>query len=508
MTNKLLVFFKKYKFFFYSLLVAFAILLFTSKNSPLYPFNDWVDENAFFTVGKGIFKGVVPYRDVFEQKGLLLYFLFGVSSLLSYKTFIGVFIFEILFFTFFLYYGHKTIKLFLDEKYTYIILPILAFFITTCISFVHGGSCEEFCLPFLAYGLYSYFKHFKEKELTKKEYFLNGIMAGLIFMMKYTLVGFYFAFMLFLFFDLLIRKRQYKGSFLACFTFLFGMILPIGLSFIYLGINHGIKDFIDCYFITNMTAYNRETISIFEKLNKIFAGTISLLVGNGMHMFLILILLPLALTKIKIPIYAKISFIGILLIDSIFLFFGIRFYYYYFLPLVLFLLPSFIGLFLFLDKKIKVLFKSKFSAFFFCFLFTLCVFLSYTFANYKDMIGMKKEEMFQYKYAAYMKQFSDPTLLNMGYLDAGLYTTTGIVPNTKFFEVQNIPYDKFPDNLNDMKYNVENQNVMFILYFTRMDYEKVLAKDGYILDGYTLVFDDSQEFEGDIYNAFLFQVKE
>ena len=185
MTNKLLVFFKKYKFFFYSLLVAFAILLFTSKNSPLYPFNDWVDENAFFTVGKGIFKGVVPYRDVFEQKGLLLYFLFGVSSLLSYKTFIGVFIFEILFFTFFLYYGHKTIKLFLDEKYTYIILPILAFFITTCISFVHGGSCEEFCLPFLAYGLYSYFKHFKEKELTKKEYFLNGIMAGLIFMMKY-----------------------------------------------------------------------------------------------------------------------------------------------------------------------------------------------------------------------------------------------------------------------------------------------------------------------------------
>ena len=113
MKNKVFSFFKKYKFFFYSFLVAFCVLLFTSKNSFLYPFNDWVDENAFFTVGKGIFKGVVPYRDVFEQKGLLLYFLFGIASLISYKSFIGVFFLEVVFFTFFLYYGYKTITLFL-----------------------------------------------------------------------------------------------------------------------------------------------------------------------------------------------------------------------------------------------------------------------------------------------------------------------------------------------------------------------------------------------------------
>lgn len=508
MKNRLLSFIKKYQFVFFSFLLAFTVLFITSKNSPLYPFNDWVDENAFFTVGKGIFKGVVPYRDVFEQKGLLLYFLFGIASLISYKSFLGVFFIEVLFFSIFLYYGYKTIKMFLDEKYTYIILPFLSFLITTCISFVHGGACEEFCLPFLGVGLYSYFKHFKEKELTKKEFFLNGVMAGCIFMMKYTLLGFYFAFMLFLFFDFFFRKKEYKKSFLACAFFLLGMAIPILLGLLYLGIHHGIKDFIDCYFVTNMTAYNRETVTILEKLNKIFTGTISLMAGNGILMFAILILLPLALVKLKIPTYAKFSFIGIFVINTIFLFFGIRFYYYYFLPLVIFLIPSLIGLFSFTDKKIYSFMQSKFFSVVSIGVFIVVLCLTYTFANYKHMIGMKKEELFQYKYAEYICEFDHPTLLNMGYLDAGLYTTTGIVPNTKFFEVQNIPYDKFPDNLDDMRYNVENKNIQFILYFTRMEYQKVLEKDSYILEHYDLVFDDSQDFEGDLYHAFLFQVKE
>ena len=36
------------------LIVSILTLLICSKNSPLYPYNDWVDGNAFFTMGKGI----------------------------------------------------------------------------------------------------------------------------------------------------------------------------------------------------------------------------------------------------------------------------------------------------------------------------------------------------------------------------------------------------------------------------------------------------------------------
>ena len=71
----------------YCFFLSILFLLICTKSSPLYPFNDWVDSNAFFTMGKGMINGKVLYRDLFEQKGPLLYFIHGLSYLISNKTF-------------------------------------------------------------------------------------------------------------------------------------------------------------------------------------------------------------------------------------------------------------------------------------------------------------------------------------------------------------------------------------------------------------------------------------
>ena len=102
---------KKILIIIYLFLISFIILMFSSKNSFLYPFNDWVDANAFFTVGKSMFHGIVPYKDIFEQKGPLLYLIYGFASLISFKTFFGVFILEVLFWTVALIYFYKILKL-------------------------------------------------------------------------------------------------------------------------------------------------------------------------------------------------------------------------------------------------------------------------------------------------------------------------------------------------------------------------------------------------------------
>ena len=44
----------------WSLLCACGMLLICSKSSPLYPMNDWVDVQCFFTVGRGILQGKMP----------------------------------------------------------------------------------------------------------------------------------------------------------------------------------------------------------------------------------------------------------------------------------------------------------------------------------------------------------------------------------------------------------------------------------------------------------------
>lgn len=180
-----------YNFFFYIVLA--------SRSSFLYSFNDWVDANAFFTVGKSLFNGKVIFRDIFEQKGSLLYFIYGIGYLLSNTTFYGVFILEVLFSTVFLYYVHKIISLYLDDKYSLWIIPIFAFLIYTTPTFQQGSSCEEFCLPFFIITIYCLLKYAKDRKINYKEIYLVGFLASLIFFMKYTLLGISFAFMLYIY---------------------------------------------------------------------------------------------------------------------------------------------------------------------------------------------------------------------------------------------------------------------------------------------------------------------
>ena len=66
--------------------IAAAVVTITAVStcSPLFPFNPWDDANCFFTVGRGITKGLVPYRDLYEQKGPLLYFIYALAALVHY----------------------------------------------------------------------------------------------------------------------------------------------------------------------------------------------------------------------------------------------------------------------------------------------------------------------------------------------------------------------------------------------------------------------------------------
>ena len=99
----------------YCLLVSAVLLALCSRSSPLYPMNDWVDANCFFTVGKAMFNGRVPYRDLYEQKGVLLYFLYGLGWLLSHRSFLGVYMIEVLHFALFLGLSRRMARLFVGE---------------------------------------------------------------------------------------------------------------------------------------------------------------------------------------------------------------------------------------------------------------------------------------------------------------------------------------------------------------------------------------------------------
>lgn len=128
---------------------ATLVLVLCSKTSPLYAFNDWMDANIFFTMGKSMLSGKVLYRDVFDHKGPVLYLLYGLGWLLDQTGFIGVFVLEICGFAVFLGLGLCTAELLRGKPLHPVWCLVPAAAVAACRAFSHGGSAEELLLPFL-----------------------------------------------------------------------------------------------------------------------------------------------------------------------------------------------------------------------------------------------------------------------------------------------------------------------------------------------------------------------
>ena len=77
-------------------------------------------------------------------------------------------------------------------------------------------------------------------------------------------------------------------------------------------------------------------------------------------------------------------------------------------------------------------------------------------------ITYKKTDLPQYQFAEIIGRKKDATLLNYGFLDGGFYTTTGIVPNCKFFCRLNMWLDEMDETQNEY---VENGKVDFVVTF-------------------------------------------
>ena len=73
---------------------AFAILYICTASSPRYATNPWNDANAFLTVGKAMANGLTVYKDIFEQKGPLLYLIHALACFISDTSFTGVYVMQ------------------------------------------------------------------------------------------------------------------------------------------------------------------------------------------------------------------------------------------------------------------------------------------------------------------------------------------------------------------------------------------------------------------------------
>lgn len=454
---------KNFLMIFFCFSLSFILLFLCSKCSFLYPFNGWDDFNSFYTIASGWANGLIPYRDLFEQKGPLLYFIFLIGYFISPGKFTGIFILEIIFFGFVLYVSSKIVEMFFDEKKyrlgKYLILLLYGVLMVTSISFVEGGSSEEFNLLFTTITIYYIVKYLKNGDLidiSYKDLIISGLCCGLSLMIKYTTVGLWFIMMAYICIKLFISKR-YMESIKKGVVFVLMMFIPFLFFLLYFYMNDAMNDFLDVYFYINIFKYSSDSSFISNVLMSfigVFLSLFSNFVLTGIiYMIFCYFLSKMAKGKLKFNLNKKhILFLGINLFNLFVLYYGQTFRVYAFVGafyIVLFILIYFYKFY----NKYR-LFKIG------CLIYVVSALLFSVDFKY---INAKRSDVVQYRFADIINDYGGGTLLQYRSIDEGFYTTADILPSVRYFEQVNISFDRLSESYNSQDSTIINKEVDFVV---------------------------------------------
>ena len=455
----------------FSAVSSFLLLMICSRSSFLYPMNDWTDAQCFFTVGKAMGNGQVVYKDIFEQKGVLLYFLHMLAYFVSHTTFAGVFVLEVIAGTLFMFFNMKTIALYVHQIYAFLSAPLCSVMIYISLAFDCGDSAEELCMPVFAFMFYLSAKAFKtDRYFSKKALITVGIVSGYVLWIKYTMLGFFIGWIIIPVIWLII-KRQYRMIWQTVVFIALGVgiiSLPVVLYFLF---NNAIGDLWRVYFYNNIFVYSTKT-NFNEELSFvqcIYRNLyISMLDNKSFSIILFMGLvgfLPIKGWKQKFHIYTCFFALTCTVFGTS------RYFGYYCITLSVFSIFGYIALAAltgkilrkmisadkFTDKtKLKIALQSLVGIV----AVIGSVFFAKSFGRNVYFMKYRQEDLPQYKLKEMICREENPTLLQFGGLDGGFYSVCDIVPNCKYFCGLNI---SLPEIGEGQQRYVDNGEGMFIV---------------------------------------------
>ena len=162
---------RKQKLILYGIFML-LMLVCAGFTSPLYPHYTGQDSSIFLVIARGIINGKVPYRDLFDHKGPVFYWMEALGCFFGDRT--GVFVIQCLLLGLDLAMIDRISALFDGD------FPAAAFSFASVffILFQHGNLTEEFSTPFVFLALFHELRFLKSEE--KKHPPENGFLYGLI----------------------------------------------------------------------------------------------------------------------------------------------------------------------------------------------------------------------------------------------------------------------------------------------------------------------------------------
>ncbi|MCR4904098.1 MAG: hypothetical protein K6A23_14665 [Butyrivibrio sp.] len=206
-----------------------------------------VDASVFKYVAFAMSKGQLPYKDVFDHKGPLIYFLDYIGMKISFYR--GSWIIEFVFVFLTLVIFYKIARL----KCSEISSVVVVFVATTPLYeyFYGGGLVEEYAMFFIGFATYIFLDYFINQKITGIRLIACGMCFGAVLMLRANMATLWVAFCIGVLLKCLIEKNI-KDIIHFISLFLIGIMIIVLPFVIWMGMNGILSDFVEVYINFNM----------------------------------------------------------------------------------------------------------------------------------------------------------------------------------------------------------------------------------------------------------------
>lgn len=242
--------------FIFLIVFVLGMLLAAGSTSPLYPQHYGGDSAIFLLIGKGIINGKIPYVELFDHKGPVLFLIEALGYGIGGR--VGVFFLQCIFGCANLIFLYKIWMLVREKqeerKIVDLIFAFIAAYTVFFYTFEMGNLTEEYSLPLISGCLYLFMKYarkVREKEEHPYKYsFCYGICIGVLAFIRLnnavTICAGVLAIVLYL-----LYKKKYKNLFLNILAGIAGVALVAIPIILYFAKQSALYDMIYATFIHN-----------------------------------------------------------------------------------------------------------------------------------------------------------------------------------------------------------------------------------------------------------------
>lgn len=447
-------------------LVAF-IFFFVTESSPIFMTNQWDDTNVTFTMARAWLNGSWPYRDLFEQRGPVLYMLYALAATISSSNFLGLFLVEMVLAVFSYIILVKISRLVgFSERLSFLIaLLSFAVFYGSNV-FGYGGSPEELAAPIVFLFFYNVMRAFKANQLpTWWTIVGNGVLFAVVFWLKYSLVGYFIGY--YVIYGLYLLVHQRSNFIRLLLGSLLGFVSFSAVIMLWFAANNALSALIKVYFVQNLTIYG-SSLPFFSKLVLVFK-----LIGNDLftHPFTLLLLvsqviiLGFVLHQRMLVFYV---WLGMLLTEIMTVYISGNTQWYYLSAIIIFIAASLPSILIFGLNKLSggVLQRCGLPL---AIVVGLGAILLGTAGNFNTrnglLVGQTKYQIAQRVFGRYIQKHSkttNPTLIEYNGIDSGFFLYANALPTTRYFEQTNFPYQSFPESYDAQLQTIKKRKVQFV----------------------------------------------